>query len=183
MTRGSPCAPTRRINSSISEGLAGGDFDGLCGAPFAQEWPLFAQSAHSADRVWNGSNGSTAAVREGPGKRRLLARQRRDSGRHPSGSHQGGADIPARSPFMLRPRCRTLRALSCSDPSPPPTRPRAPRGVSFRFVRLCYKNGRFVISGRYVHDREGQPKSVLQSIRQMPEYDDLRNFVTITSPY
>ena len=31
----------------------------------------------------------TAAVRERPGKRRLLARQRRDSGRHPSGSHQG----------------------------------------------------------------------------------------------
>jgi len=29
---------------------------------------------------------------------------------------KGGADIPARSPFMLRPRCRTLRALSCSDP-------------------------------------------------------------------
>jgi hypothetical protein len=25
---------------------------------------------------------------------------------------KGGADIPARSPFMLRPRCRTLRALS-----------------------------------------------------------------------
>ena len=37
----------------------------------------------------NGSLGSTAAVRERPGKRRLLARQRRDSGRHPSGSHQG----------------------------------------------------------------------------------------------
>jgi hypothetical protein len=34
-------------------------------------------------------SGSTAAVRERPGKRRLLARQRRDSGRHPSGSHQG----------------------------------------------------------------------------------------------
>ena len=33
--------------------------------------------------------GSTAAVRERPGKPRLLARQRRDSGRHPSGSHQG----------------------------------------------------------------------------------------------
>jgi putative SOS response-associated peptidase YedK len=30
---------------------------------------------------------------------------------------KGGAAIPARSPFMLRPRCRTLRALSCSDPS------------------------------------------------------------------
>jgi len=29
---------------------------------------------------------------------------------------KGGADIPARTPFMLRPRCRTLRALSCSDP-------------------------------------------------------------------
>src|SRR5271166_2895868 len=29
---------------------------------------------------------------------------------------KGGADIPARSPFMLRPRCRTLGALSCSDP-------------------------------------------------------------------
>src|SRR6266446_10778730 len=24
--------------------------------------------------------------------------------------------MPARSPFMLCPRCRTLRALSCSDP-------------------------------------------------------------------
>jgi hypothetical protein len=33
--------------------------------------------------------GLTAAVRERPGKRRLLARQRRDSGHHPSGSHQG----------------------------------------------------------------------------------------------
>jgi len=30
---------------------------------------------------------------------------------------KGGAAIPARSPFMLRPRCRTLRALSCSDPN------------------------------------------------------------------
>ncbi len=29
---------------------------------------------------------------------------------------KGGADIPARTPFMLRPRCRTLRALSCIDP-------------------------------------------------------------------
>src|SRR5712671_7691999 len=29
---------------------------------------------------------------------------------------KGAADIPARSPFMLRPSCRTLRALSCSDP-------------------------------------------------------------------
>jgi hypothetical protein len=29
---------------------------------------------------------------------------------------KGAADIPARSPFMLRPRCRTLKALSCSDP-------------------------------------------------------------------
>ena len=29
---------------------------------------------------------------------------------------KGAADIPGRSPFMLRPRCRTLRALSCSDP-------------------------------------------------------------------
>ena len=29
---------------------------------------------------------------------------------------KGGADIPARSPFMLRPGCRTLRALSCNDP-------------------------------------------------------------------
>src|ERR1700682_5548959 len=29
---------------------------------------------------------TTAAVRERPGKRRLLARQRRDSGRHPSGN-------------------------------------------------------------------------------------------------
>jgi hypothetical protein len=29
---------------------------------------------------------------------------------------KGAADIPARSPFMLRPRCRTLRALSCIDP-------------------------------------------------------------------
>jgi hypothetical protein len=28
----------------------------------------------------------------------------------------GAADIPAHSPFMLRPRCRTLKALSCSDP-------------------------------------------------------------------
>jgi hypothetical protein len=33
--------------------------------------------------------GSTAAVRERPGKRSLLPRQRLDSGRHPSGSHQG----------------------------------------------------------------------------------------------
>ena len=29
---------------------------------------------------------------------------------------KGAADMPPRSPFMLRPRCRTLRALSCSDP-------------------------------------------------------------------
>jgi hypothetical protein len=29
---------------------------------------------------------------------------------------KGAADIPARSPFMLRPRCRTLKALSCRDP-------------------------------------------------------------------
>ena len=46
----------------------------------------------------------------------LLARQRRDAGRHPSGSHQGCSGHATRSPFMLRPRCRTLRALSCSDP-------------------------------------------------------------------
>src|SRR5712664_864866 len=32
---------------------------------------------------------------------------------------KGGAAIPARSPFMLRPRCRTLRALSFSDPNVP----------------------------------------------------------------
>jgi ATP dependent DNA ligase domain len=29
---------------------------------------------------------------------------------------KGAADLPARSPFMLRPRCCTLKALSCSDP-------------------------------------------------------------------
>src|SRR6516225_12393318 len=29
---------------------------------------------------------------------------------------KGATDLPARSPFMLRPRCRTLKALSCSDP-------------------------------------------------------------------
>ena len=29
---------------------------------------------------------------------------------------KGAADIPVRSPFMLHPRCRTVKALSCSDP-------------------------------------------------------------------
>jgi hypothetical protein len=29
---------------------------------------------------------------------------------------KGAADLLARSAFMLRPRCRTLKALSCSDP-------------------------------------------------------------------
>jgi hypothetical protein len=29
---------------------------------------------------------------------------------------KGAADVPARSPFMPRPRCRTVKALSCSDP-------------------------------------------------------------------
>jgi len=77
----------------------------------------------------NGRFGSTAAVRERPGKRRLLARQRRDSGCHPSAIIKGGAAIPARSPFMLRPRCRTLRALSCSDPYFEPVPPRLARNT------------------------------------------------------
>jgi hypothetical protein len=54
----------------------------------------------------NGCNGSTAAVRERPGKRRLLARQRRDPGRTraqlPRGSgnpHHG----PARAGFFGQP--------------------------------------------------------------------------------
>jgi hypothetical protein len=29
---------------------------------------------------------------------------------------KGAADIPAHSPFMLHPRCGTVKALSCSDP-------------------------------------------------------------------
>jgi hypothetical protein len=53
-------------------------------------------------------------LRERPGKRRLLARTPAATR---AAAIKGGADIPARSPSMLRPRCRTLRALSCSDPN------------------------------------------------------------------
>ena len=45
--------------------------------------------------------GSTAAVRERPGKRRLLARQRRDSRRHPSGSHQGWSGHTSAQPVHV----------------------------------------------------------------------------------
>ena len=43
-------------------------------------------------------------------------RQRRVGGCHPSGTHQGCSGNTGAQPCMLRPRCRTLRALWCSDP-------------------------------------------------------------------
>jgi hypothetical protein len=61
------------------------------------------------------AKGRLRRFRRGPGKRRLLARQRRDSGRHPSGNHQGWSGHTSAQP-MPRPKCRGLRALSCGDP-------------------------------------------------------------------
>jgi hypothetical protein len=61
-------------------------------------------------RKANGRSGSTAAVRERPGKRRLLARQRRDSGRHPSGSPQGWSGHTSAPPVHASSKMAVLKA-------------------------------------------------------------------------
>ena len=61
--------------------------------------------------------GSTAAVRERPVNVGSWHVRDVTPAATRAAAIKGGADIPARSPVMLRPRCRTLRALSCSDPN------------------------------------------------------------------
>ena len=111
------------------------------------ECPLRGHTRPAAGEVVNDSSGSTAAVRERPGKPRLLAPQRRDSGRHPSGSHQGWSGDTTAQPVHASSEMSNSEQFRVVTPATGAVRPGPAVTASSRRVRQTVLRARRAATG------------------------------------